>query len=88
MVNILENFKNFFGKSLKNLGKLREIFRKISRNNIAKIFEKYFKNFENYCEEFEELFLKILNIISFRLGQDLNPPGFKIRIFQNLNFGF
>ncbi len=61
----MEKFKNFFGKSQKNLGKLREIFLKVSRN-IAKILEKYYKNLENYCQEFEELFHKILNIISSR----------------------
>ncbi len=61
--NILENVRNFSGKSWKNLGKLREIFWKVSRN-IAGILEKYFKNFENYCEEFDELFYKILNSIS------------------------
>ncbi len=61
--NILENFKNFFGKSRKNLGKLREIFQKVLRN-ITEILEKYLKNFENSCEEFEEQFHKILNITS------------------------
>ncbi len=63
MGNILENFKNFFGKSQKNLGKFWKIFRKVS-GNIAEILEKYFKNFENYSEESEELFHKILNITS------------------------
>ncbi len=33
--------------------------------NTAEILEKYFKNFKNYCEEFAELFHKIiLKIIS------------------------
>ncbi len=59
----MENFNNFFGKSWKNLGKLWEIFREASRN-IDEIPVKYFKNFENYCGEFEELYHKILNIIS------------------------
>ncbi len=35
----MENFKNFFGKSRKNLGKLWEIFRKVPAN-IAEIHEK------------------------------------------------
>ncbi len=45
--------------SWKNLGKFREIFQNVSRNT-AEILEKYFKNFENYCGEFGELFLKII----------------------------
>ncbi len=57
--NILETFENCFGISRKNLGKFREIFQKVSRNT-AEILEKYFKNFENYCEEFGELFHKVI----------------------------
>ncbi len=37
------------------------MFRKVSKNT-AEILEKYFKNFENYCEEFKELFHKILTL--------------------------
>ncbi len=60
----LETFENCFGISWKNLGKIQEIFQKVSRNT-TEIFEKYFKNFENYCGEFGELFHKIiLKIIS------------------------
>ncbi len=62
--NILETFENCFGISWKNLRNFRELFQKVSRNT-AEILEKYFKNFENYCGEFGELFLKIiLKIIS------------------------
>ncbi len=62
--NILETFENCFGISWENLGKFREIFQEVLRNT-AEILEKYFKNFENYCGEYGEIFHKIILSVMF-----------------------
>ncbi len=61
--NIVETFENCFGISWENLGKFREIFQKVWRNT-AEIFEKYFKNLENYCGELiHKIIFKITSVL-------------------------
>ncbi len=86
MGNILENFKNVFGKSWKNLGKLRETFWKVSRN-IAEILEKYFKNFEYYIVNVRTSYQKILEYFEEYFEHIRDVPFQKIlKIFPKESF--
>ncbi len=73
MGNILENFKNFFGKSRKNLGKLKYFgkFRGILPKflkNISKISRIIAKNLKNYFIKFRILYHQCSKNISKNFG--------------------